>query len=163
MSRSKTGSTKKKKKIHIMSIWAKQPRYDMTVSSRHGFWRTRATMRIRDAMTSHVPGKQELVRGLMVVSEGSKRVERGSVMLVDSRAALRADHPLPSIQAMWYYYSSSVPLDFCKHLFSRDCYIWMSLGLCSLQLNESNQNIHFYGQIFWSISIFSITALPSTL
>lgn len=57
-------------------------------------------MRIRDAMTSHVPGKQELVRGLMVVSEGSKRVERGSVMLVDSRAALRADHPLPSIQAM---------------------------------------------------------------
>lgn len=35
----------------------------------------------------------------------------------------------------------------------------MSVGLCSLQPNESNQNIHFYAQIFCSISTPPITAL----
>lgn len=108
------------------------------------------------------------VRGGMVrggiASERSKHVECGSIMLVGSRAALRADHPLPQHPSnVILLRSSSVPLDFCKHLFSRACYIWMSLGRCSLQPNESNQNIHFYGQIFCSISISSIAASPSTL
>lgn len=51
-----------KQKIPIVSMWAKQPRNGMPVSSGHSRCRTREVVQVRDAMRGHVPAKQDLGR-----------------------------------------------------------------------------------------------------
>lgn len=69
----------------------------------------------------------------------------------------------PSTQQTQHYHAAVLSLYFLKSLFSKPGSIQVSLGFCSLQANESNQNNCFYASIFSSISMLSITALSSSL